>query len=731
MTPPAQAEIEYEERESKVHRRRIASLARRHERGSAERRAEELKERVETLEREQERLQLALSPPAEAHPRVHAARRASGTGTVPRKPRIEGMAVPHRVDVEARNELATMQVDRRDFLRKSAIGAGVLALGAGLGYGSGYAQAAGLTGGIRTVITDKEIAARVIGGVRIATEFIPDPVPAGTGADPYPGSAIQAALNDGLAVYVPSGTWRLSSTISRPVDSVNIIGAGKSTKLVLDGVTPCISAGPQNGWLIANLATDAGGVHIDAATESRITEIWADGILTDNRPRSVGGGGGSGGYYGIRAEDFVTQGDGSASNPYNASAIRDAINSLPFGGGIVFVKRGIWRGSRIFLGGDGQAGRAATIIIMGEGSDQSTTAMGASGSPEFDSAQTGTHVQCGFEIISNGCNCSFENIQLSPNTSTDPDGPTLKYIKDGNEYYFGQNREIGGFFIKNVRFIRGDPALWITGRNLVPADSQMHWNVLLDRVTFFRGGQAVLIDDKVDYNGIFRGDLRHIFCQARQSGSKRAIDVNIANLKGVWTHWLLEDCSTPSADYVLYIRTARTEGFTLSDVDFGDNANAQKGSYFENYLSGQMTIRNLVFRKSVDIRGYVDAEVGRAAQFGDTGTINIVSANSVILRSIRGLDFPLGTISNPGNVLIVKGVQAVGHIDSSSAGASPFTYMNNDSYIEEVQLVGGTITEITRNGQSLGTNRSHILAPGQSITITYTSAPTIRRYGVS
>jgi len=251
-----------------------------------------------------------------------------------------------------------MQVDRRDFLRKSAIGAGVLALGVGLGYGSGYAQAAGLTGGTRTVITDTEIAARVIGGVRIATEFIPDPVPAGTDADPYPGSAIQAALNDGLAVYVPSGTWSLSSTISRPVDGVNIIGAGRSTKLVLDGVTPCISAGSQNGWLVANLATDAGAVHIGAATESRITEIWVNGALTDNRPRAAGGGGSGGGYYGVRAEDYITSGTGTDASPYNLSAIESAITALPTQGGIVFIKEGVYRGTRVNLGRTGEAGRA-------------------------------------------------------------------------------------------------------------------------------------------------------------------------------------------------------------------------------------------------------------------------------------------------------------------------------------------------------------------------------------
>ena len=731
MTPPAQAEIEYEERESKVRRRRIASLAPQDERGSAERRAEELEERLETLEREQERLQLALSPHAGAHPRVHAARRASGTGTVPRKPRIEGMAAPRRVDVEARKELATMHVDRRDFLRKSAIGAGVLALGVGLGYGSGYAQAAGLTGGTRTVITDTEIAARVIGGVRIATEFIPDPVPAGTDADPYPGSAIQAALNDGLAVYIPSGTWSLSSTISRPIDGVNIIGAGKSTKLALDGVTPCISAGSQNGWLIANLATDAGAVHIGAATESRITEIWVDGALTDNRPRAASGGGSGGGYYGVRAEDYITSGTGTDANPYNASAIESAINALPNFGGVVFIKEGIYRGSRIFLGGTGQAGRAKSIILQGVSADLSglnwANYQAVGGDDLF-----GTVLDGGFEVNTYGCQVQFKNLLLMT-----PSGANLKFVGNLADEAITSNNALptGGFRIQDCKFLGGDPAIHITGLNTGGTGHQ-NWNVLIERIHIREAARAIRIDDDggTEYNSIFRGNIRHVIIQAvGDVGTDPAVFVDIANLKGHWYDWLIEDSGpTGAGAYCLYVRTARTEGFTFSDIDFGDNIRSPLGAYFENYLSGQMTIRNLIARKNVEVAGCVDIEVGRAAQFGDTGTVNVNSANHVEIRKIKGLDLVMGTINNPNNVLIHRGPGAVGHIGSSTAGASPFTYTNNDAYIEEVHLVGGTITDVSRNGQSLGTNRVITLAPGQSIVITWnTTVPTIRRFGIS
>ena len=49
-------------------------------------------------------------------------------------------------------------------------------------FGGGYAAPTGFGG--QTTLTDTAIAARVIAGLRIATEFIPRPVPAGTDAGP-------------------------------------------------------------------------------------------------------------------------------------------------------------------------------------------------------------------------------------------------------------------------------------------------------------------------------------------------------------------------------------------------------------------------------------------------------------------------------------------------------------------------------------------------------------------
>lgn len=632
MTLPAESASEAESVESRRRRRRTSSAdsadkvsgwnARNKERERRDRPGDELEERSQSAH------------PSRARRLRHAVRSEENADDT----------AARRVDVEARRELAALQTDRRDFLRKSAIGAGILALGAGLGYGGASARAAGITGGTRTVITDTEIAARVIGGVRIATEFIPDPVPAGTDADPYPGSAIQAAVNDGLAVYIPSGTWRLTAPISRPVDNVTIIGAGRSTKLVRGG-GPCVSAGSQGGWLISNLATDAGGVDISSASETRISEVWVNGVLTDNRPRGAAAATGAG-YYGVRAADFVTSGDGSRSNPYNASAIQDAINALPGPGGTVFVKAGWWQGSsRIFVGGSGQVGRGKSIIIQGEASDLSWF------NDYPNSGLSGTTIACGFTIMTTGCNVSFRNCMLIAENGND--GVILKYLYDPNDTYWVWDMSIGGWRIQDCKFMGGSPAIWITGQNVSGFVSCQHWNVLIERVHIRGGDQAILIDDpNPNYNGIFRGNIRNMVVQAVGNGSNPAVKIDIANLKGNNADWLLEDAGPPSGVYTLFIRTARTEGFTLSDVDFGDNTRGAKGAFFENYLSGQMTIRNFIFRKDVDVAGFVDIELGRAAQFGDAGTVNTLRELDIVLRKIRGLPLPIGSVATPGNVTI-------------------------------------------------------------------------------
>gem|GEM_PF-2716793 len=640
----------------------------------------------------------------------------------------EARVVPRRIDEEARRELAAIQ-DRRDFLRRSAIGAGILALGAGLGYGSGYAQGTGLSGGTRTVITDSEIAARVIGGVRIATEFILDPVPAGTDADPYPGSAIQAALDDGLHVYVPSGTWKLATPISRAADGATIMGAGKSTKLLLDGVTPCISAGTQNGWLIANLATDAGGVDISLATQCRLSDIWVDGVLMDNRP--IGGGGTGGGYYGTRAEDYITSGDGTPSNPYNSSAIQSAIDALPAQGGTVFIKAGVWRGTtRIRLPKSGATSSKKHVVLVGEGVHRSEYGITGGGG----TVEQGTAIEAGIDMYSP---CDIFDLAIAPHPNYWKVTPCLKIIIDPTMVP-NQNIWIGGFTLSRLVLNRGSYGIHFTGQNLTGVVWQA-WNVLWEQLAILQCAGGIKIDkgdsdQSAGFRGVFRQLMFHGNTGAASATAARQFDYTINSSQVLIENWLCENSGqSPAADYALYIDTyGDGGGFEMRNVDFGDDSGATKDAYLNIKRFGRVI--GLHARKDIDIggRGYFLIS-SRPIGANPTPVFNLVGATNLVIEQNAGESFSLGTVdgTSSGNraTIVIRPTASPGYLGSTTPTGSPFTYTNLDMYEEYVYLVGGSISDVSRNGQSVGADRTHFLRPGDSITIAYTSAPTIKRFG--
>jgi hypothetical protein len=96
---------------------------------------------------------------------------------------------------------------------------------------------------------------------------------------------IQAAVDtlpvNGGKVILSEGIFTLSNQITRAIDGINIEGNGEGTRINLDGATATISAGSQNGWLMENFDTDAGGVDVASASES-VARYWVDGTWTES-----------------------------------------------------------------------------------------------------------------------------------------------------------------------------------------------------------------------------------------------------------------------------------------------------------------------------------------------------------------------------------------------------------------------------------------------------------------
>ncbi len=129
-------------------------------------------------------------------------------------------------------------------------------------------------------------AGRVVATAVVATD--------GTGDFTDIQAAIDSLPTGGGVVYVKEGTYTITATITRAIDNVGIIGAGKSTQISTSSNISMIKVLNKSGWNIENLfingagtGTDNVGVNLDGATECNIKGCWIENtggisILLDN-----------------------------------------------------------------------------------------------------------------------------------------------------------------------------------------------------------------------------------------------------------------------------------------------------------------------------------------------------------------------------------------------------------------------------------------------------------------
>ncbi len=117
--------------------------------------------------------------------------------------------------------------------------------------------------------------------------------------------------------------------------------------------------------------------------------------------------------------------------------------------------------------------------------------------------------------------------------------------------------------------------------------------------------------------------------------------------------------------------------------------------------------------------------VGGAPAYQETGTsdFNVVSNNIV---GAFGLAFVgAHTVARYNQGFNPQGTANI------AVTASPFTYTNNDNVDEMVNIFGGTVTTVAKDGNNLfshggaAANDATFLRPSEAITVTYTVAPTM------
>ena len=140
-----------------------------------------------------------------------------------------------------------------------------------------------------------------------------------------------------------------------------------------------------------------------------------------------------------------------------------------------------------------------------------------------------------------------------------------------------------------------------------------------------------------------------------------------------------------------------------------------------NLISGGTTCINV---SSTATRTGISGNTLSNAQYG----VNLSTATNThfVGNSIYGMS--AGAIANNGGSGTVvqnnKGDSGVGGNSFITVGASPFTYTAGPRP-EYVSIFAGTVGNIQLGSNSIGfsTNRSVMLAPGQSVTVTYSSVP--------
>lgn len=144
-----------------------------------------------------------------------------------------------------------------------------------------------------------------------------------------------------------------------------------------------------------------------------------------------------------------------------------------------------------------------------------------------------------------------------------------------------------------------------------------------------------------------------------------------------------------------------------------------------NIISGGTTCINLT---STANRTGISGNTLQNAQTA----VNLSTAQNTHFVSNLIIDTSIGTVSGAGGTGTVvqgnKGDSLVGSSSSITVGASPYTYTAGIRP-EYVSIFGGTVSQIALGAIPISStsNQSVSLAPGQSVTVTYSSVPTMAK----
>ncbi len=393
--------------------------------------------------------------------------------------------------------------------------------------------------------------------------------------------------------------------------------------------------------------------------------------------------------------DYGALGDGSNDD---STAINAAITAAA-GGGIVFFPPGTYRcAASVTLSAD-------NIILMGCGA---SSIIKAANSLNADLVKTPTAATS----IRNFC--GITNLQLDGNRANQSSGHVVHFYGtrycfldrckivnafdhalslDGDGTGFGFNNSITNNVFDTCNGIITDQfneAAYLANNQLKSCDSPGHMCNLTS-------GGHMLVGNVFGASGTYT-------TPALELANSLPIKV-VANRFDTCRHQAVK-CN--SGNHVIVgnemFKCCAATSNTESVVHIGAN-------------TGTLVVGNRVYSDSAATWQY-------AVQMDGGGNNNLVATN-ILLAGLTGTVNPAGANSVVANNIGYnpQGVAAI------TVTASPFTYTNNDSVPETVYISGGTVSAVAKNSITVyaTTNVGVFLMPGEAVTVTYSSVPTMNK----
>ena len=123
---------------------------------------------------------------------------------------------------------------------------------------------------------------------------------------------------------------------------------------------------------------------------------------------------------------------------------------------------------------------------------------------------------------------------------------------------------------------------------------------------------------------------------------------------------------------------------------------------------------------------------GTKAVKGNSNTLDDGSGNAIITNKVTAGSVATGGKVTAGSVATGGVATTAGAATTVTVGASPYTYSNTSSSNQQLFIQGGTVSAIAFNpnggtGISLSglTDNVLVVRPGDTVTVTYTAAPTM------